>query len=446
MIFLDLVGKIKVENDILEQLILTESLHLHLNYSDVYGSNFAMHNFMLNHFTHEPLEQMEIKHKDVGEDQLLSEELEDSLRRLGKRFNEDIIIRKDYLDPSYKLVDAERDLFAIEKKIEPLTSAIESKEEKIKSLLGFKSEIREITNMDIDFTQLDQMHYMRYELGILSKENNAHVKKNYENISALIWRVGKREQEDVYFLLYPDQYKLEIGRILKSLNWAPLTTPPGLTGTPNHMVGQIDQETQLLGQEIDELQKQLYISKEEFLAISNKSAARIAMEKQIQYLKGNIEKDDQIFVVSGWIPRKDKQVIDQVLAPFGENCTAVYREAEEIEEMVNPPTKLKNHKLFRPFETIVKLYGLPAYNEFDPTLFLSITYWLMFGIMFGDIGQGFVFFVAGIILAKKKLFGTAGDILIRLGMSSMFFGLLYGSFFGLEDLPWLPHIIGCFMQ
>lgn len=45
-------------------------------------------------------------------------------------------------------------------------------------------------------------------------------------------------------------------------------------------------------------------------------------------------------------------------------------------------------------------------------------------------------------MAKKKLFGTAGDILIRLGMSSMFFGLLYGSFFGLEDLAWLPHIIG----
>ena len=446
MIFLDLVGKRKVENNILEQLILTESLHLHLNYSEVYGSNFAMHKFMLNHFSNEPLEQVEIQSKNVGDNQCQCEKLEGLLVKLAKDFDTEIKVDKQYLDPAYNAADAEEDLLAIEEEIEPISQAIESKGEEINCLLGFKSEIKEMLGTDIDFTKLDNMHYMTYELGILSKENNARIKKNYENISALIWRVGKRQQEDVYLLLYPSQYKPEVGRILKSLNWSSLGIPSGLSGTPYDMAEQIDKRVGALRKEIQELQIKRNKNKEEFIALLNKSAVRVAMEKQIKYLKENIERDEYVFVVSGWVPKKDKELIDQVLATFGDKCVSTYREAEEIEEAVNPPTKLKNHKLFKPFETIVELYGLPAYNEFDPTLFLSITYWLMFGIMFGDIGQGFVFFAIGAFMVKKKVVEPAGDILIRLGASSMFFGLLYGSFFGLEDLPWLPHIIGSPLQ
>ena len=53
-----------------------------------------------------------------------------------------------------------------------------------------------------------------------------------------------------------------------------------------------------------------------------------------------------------------------------------------------PPTKLKNPKLFKPFEMYIRMYGLPAYNEIDPTIFVAITYSLIFGAMFGDAGQG----------------------------------------------------------
>ena len=53
-----------------------------------------------------------------------------------------------------------------------------------------------------------------------------------------------------------------------------------------------------------------------------------------------------------------------------------------------PPTKLKNPKIFRPFEMYVKMYGLPNYNEIDPTIIVGLTYAFIFGIMFADVGQG----------------------------------------------------------
>ena len=98
-----------------------------------------------------------------------------------------------------------------------------------------------------------------------------------------------------------------------------------------------------------------------------------------------------------------------------------------------PPTKLKNNWFCRPFESFVRMYGVPGYNELDPTPFFAISYTLLFGIMFGDLGQGLVIALLGAILAKVKRMDF-GRILVRIGLSSAIFGTLYGSVFGLEDV------------
>ena len=71
------------------------------------------------------------------------------------------------------------------------------------------------------------------------------------------------------------------------------------------------------------------------------------------------------------------------------NITMTVRIAEPTDHLKpgihqQPPTKLKNPKLFKPFEMYIKMYGLPAYNEMDPTWFVALTYSFIFGAMFGD--------------------------------------------------------------
>ena len=74
------------------------------------------------------------------------------------------------------------------------------------------------------------------------------------------------------------------------------------------------------------------------------------------------------------------------------------------------PTKLKNNRLIKPFELLVKMYGVPNNNEIDPTAFVAITAFIMFGFMFGDVGHGLVFLILGILLRFRSK--DAGDILI----------------------------------
>ena len=97
------------------------------------------------------------------------------------------------------------------------------------------------------------------------------------------------------------------------------------------------------------------------------------------------------------------------------------------------PVKLRNNVVFRPFEMFVKMYGLPAYGSFDPTPYVAVTYCLMFGIMFGDVGQGLLVSLLGLLLSKFTKNGLA-PIMTRIGLFSAAFGVLYGSVFGIETL------------
>ena len=98
-----------------------------------------------------------------------------------------------------------------------------------------------------------------------------------------------------------------------------------------------------------------------------------------------------------------------------------------------PPTKLENPKLFKPFEMFIKMYGLPKSGEMDPTIFVGIMYSFIFGAMFGDVGQGLLLFIGGAILYFTKKMNLAGIVSLA-GIFSTFFGFMFGSVFGFEDI------------
>ncbi len=104
------------------------------------------------------------------------------------------------------------------------------------------------------------------------------------------------------------------------------------------------------------------------------------------------------------------------------------------------PRIMKNNFFVRPFETLTRMYGTPSYSEIDPTPFLAIIFPLLFGLMFGDIGHGIVLIVAGLIGAilfrnkKGTDFLNFCWIIFYCGVGSILFGLLYGEFFGMEDI------------
>ena len=136
------------------------------------------------------------------------------------------------------------------------------------------------------------------------------------------------------------------------------------------------------------------------------------------------------FYIVGWMDEKHALALEKEVNESGDVVMFYTEDAENIKNM-QPPTKLKNNPVFKPFEMFVKMYGLPSFNEIDPTPILAITYILFFGIMFGDVGQSLVLAIAGFIVYKMKKWDLGG-IVGWVGLSGVVFGFIYGSFFGNE--------------
>ncbi len=137
------------------------------------------------------------------------------------------------------------------------------------------------------------------------------------------------------------------------------------------------------------------------------------------------------FVLVGWIPADcEKDIVNKLL-----DIESIEVNTSDAKEEIkhNPPVRHKNNFFAKPFEYYTQMYGTPNYSEIDPSMFLAITYSLLFGIMFGDVGHGILLLIASIVMYKVMKM-ELGRLLIPCAISSTFFGFVFGSVFGFEHL------------
>lgn len=138
-----------------------------------------------------------------------------------------------------------------------------------------------------------------------------------------------------------------------------------------------------------------------------------------------------MFYILGWIPKeKEEEYVKDCEAYPGFGCFLT--PSEEMEN-IDPPIKMKKGFISSIYEPFVEMFGLPGKGELDPRLFMAFTYTLLFGIMFGDVGQGLTLFVVGVLLWRIKNV-SLGRIIALCGISATAFGFVYGSVFGSEEL------------
>lgn len=143
-----------------------------------------------------------------------------------------------------------------------------------------------------------------------------------------------------------------------------------------------------------------------------------------------------MFVLSGWIPADTYAEISESIAAEAPMTTLMVEETDKISYRgIRIPTKLRNNPLFRSFQDIVAMYSLPSYGEIDPSPIVAISFILFFGFMFGDIGHGLMILLGSMLLVKRGLMRRSlGQVMKLASLSSMFFGLMYGSIFGVEGV------------
>ena len=170
-----------------------------------------------------------------------------------------------------------------------------------------------------------------------------------------------------------------------------------------------------------------------------------------ELLKAELEKAEvplkfgaskNIFTVSGWLPASKAREASEKISEAAEGNISI--EVSRPSHRDEIPVKLSNNRVSRPFEFLMKLYSLPRYSEIDPTLFLSITFPLFFGLILGDMGYGLVIGAMALFIRSKiPAAKTLASLMIPAALSSIFFGAIFGEIFGFEELfgYHLPHVI-----
>ena len=294
----------------------------------------------------------------------------------------------------------------------------EAKFEKINEQLMMQSNLTEEDKEAIqilstyDITALNELKYTYVTFGRLPLSSIPKILLHEEKSFILHSMTKNNQYAWVLIVALLDKQK-EVNNILESLYFEPIAIP------------KIDEEQFTIDCESTLGQIYGYV----------RHYAELA-----KYYKYMAVFDDEV-VITGFVP---KRVCKAYKTLFGDLTDVVIQDfPAESEEGLEPPTVLRNNWFARPFELFIEMYGLPHYGDFDPTFYVAITYSLLFGIMFGDLGQGLVLVIGGFALWKWKKM-TLAAVAMRIGLFSMFFGTMFGSFFGDEEIltPFFTQILG----
>lgn len=305
----------------------------------------------------------------------------------------------------------------------------------IKTLTPFK-------DMPSDLEKLLKYHFVDFRFGKIPRDFYVKLRNYiYENFDTIFYKCYQNEDYVWGAYFTPESESNKIDAVYSSMHFERIPLPENASGTPAEMLQSLKDQKKQKEAEIQEIDRQMED------ALKADAPLLLAAKDELEILSNNFDvrkmaaiiqnRNEKYYILCGWMAAKDVQKFqkeieqdDRIVCVVEDTGTA--KDSED--KALVPPTKLKNPKLFKPYEMYVEMYGLPNYRELDPTVFIAITYSFIFGAMFGDWGQGLVLLIGGFLLYHFKHMKLAG-IISCAGVFSTFFGLMFGSFFGFEDKP-----------
>ena len=296
--------------------------------------------------------------------------------------------------------------------------------------------IRPFKDLNFDVSSILKFKYIHYRFGRIEKQYLQKFEKYiYDNLDTLFIKCGEDDLYvyGVYFV--PEHQAHKVHAVYSSMHFERIFIPDEYQGTASEAFAKLDARHREIHRALDankEASRKFLVDNSVRIVSAKAALDACSSSFDIRRLAACTPGDNNTFyILCGWMTEKDALAFQKDI----QNDEKIFCLMEDQKAPANkkPPTKLKNPKLFKPFEMYIKMYGLPAYNEIDPTWFVAITYSFIFGAMFGDVGQGLVLFLGGLILYRTKHMDLAG-IISCAGVFSVFFGFMYGSFFGFEDI------------
>jgi V/A-type H+/Na+-transporting ATPase subunit I len=316
-------------------------------------------------------------------------------------------------------------------------------------------QLEPIADVNVEVSALRKSNFLHSVLGVVPAANVSRLETSLSRVPHVFFTLREDTQKPVVWLLGPRSNSDVIDRAVKSAYLNPLSLPEEFEGTPAEITGTIRKAIDASKQKISELEANLNKLSSTHRQELNKLLWGVHVSRAMADAIVRFGQLRHTYVVVGWVPTADLDLLTQRLKQASPEILIEAIPTERSGHHTNVPVALTTNKWLRPIQMLVTQYGRPSYGELDPTWLMAITFPLLFGAMFGDLGQGLVLLVLGLLIDRGvilKAMSSLGLLIAYCGASAAIFGYLYGSIFGFEghlieeylgfhfEPPWLSPI------
>jgi V/A-type H+-transporting ATPase subunit I len=305
---------------------------------------------------------------------------------------------------------------------------------------GALDEIEAFRRLELPLRDIESVTFLVFRFGVIDPAGFEELRAALEGRAFF----AKLDDSGRIFAVSSKKGRFALDTELKKANFRETPVPEEIKNLPPGAVEALEKEYTDAGEGLKNLEEE----KKGFAAryvkiledITDKTAAGLLVEE----LKAHLESTETAFRLSGWIPAEYAKRIQAQLTELTRGRIAIREYAAEEAPAVREgrekiPVRIAHGKFLQSFSCLVVSYGTPLYGTIDPTILVSVFFVLLFAIMFGDVGQGFVGLAAGFMLASGRpaflrSWGKFAPIFKAVGCACMLTGFLYGSVFCNEEL------------
>ncbi|MGQ9543146.1 MAG: V-type ATP synthase subunit I [Candidatus Bathyarchaeia archaeon] len=357
-------------------------------------------------------------------------------------------LRESFLKPSLtyppmikESKEIEDYVSGLESRLDKEMSLMESLKTDIERLRSLERKLRILQKHNLRIDQLGEFRHIFVKAGLLQRELIPRLRRYAEGTSVTFTFTPETGREDFVVLTGLNEDKAHIENALTLLNFSEFTYPRDVKPDPREALAELSVEIEEKMVGVREVEARLWALGEEFRDRSKLYEPIIAGTLRLEEARSSLSRTRTMSLIHGWVPAGK---VEEVRVAIQEAAGgAAFMRFEDASPNDRPPVKMENKGVLSFFELLTKLRGTPDYREIDPTPITSMLFPAMFGLMFGDVGNGAVLAVIGLILLNlqreflkipARAVRRLGGILLVCGLASIIFGILYGEVFLLEGI------------
>jgi V/A-type H+-transporting ATPase subunit I len=330
-------------------------------------------------------------------------------------------------------------LEALESKVRQVTDQLTDQRKHLEQLESDLRQLEPVAGIDFNLGTLQESRFLYQRLGVIPAENLSRLQTSLSRIPHIFLTLRDDPKRPVVWLAGSQTNKDVLERATRSAYLEALSLPRDYGNTPAEISTSLRREVEVTRQRISEADNTLRLTAEEYRTELQDLWWQIHANRTIADAIVRFGHLRHSYVMVGWVPTDDVEALTRRLRQNSAETLIEAVPANRIGNKERVPVALQQSKFLRPFQLLVTTYARPKYGELDPTWLIALTFPLLFGAMFGDVGHGLLLVVLGILVSARRIaflrsLASLGGLITVCGAVSTAFGFLYGSVFGFENV------------